>query len=243
VHADAGSIPALQGRRDVPDSRFEFLQRNWSPAPRVLAGAAGAVMIIAGVGRRSLPGMGLATGGAALLGRSICNMPLSHFVGARTDAEDGVLVQKTIYVDATPEETYRCWRALESFPRFMHHVREVRKDGDTRYHWRVDGPAGIPVEWDAEITADVPGELIAWHTAAGSAVQSYGVVQFEPSSDGSTRIQVRMSYRPPANLVGHTVAKVFGRDPKHQIDADLARFKTFIETDWRREREQAEVRH
>jgi len=99
----------------------------------------------------------------------------------------------------------------------------------------VDGPAGVPVEWDAVITADVPGELIAWRTMEDSAVQSVGVVQFEPSNRGgqrygSARVHVRLSYRPPVNRVGHTVAKVFGKDPQRQIDSDLSRFKTFIET-------------
>jgi uncharacterized membrane protein len=117
----------------------------------------------------------------------------------------------------------------------MSHVREVTKIDDTHYHWKVDGPAGVPVEWDAVITADVPGELIAWRTMEDSAVQSVGVVQFEPSSRGgarygSARVHVRLSYRPPVNRVGHTVAKVFGKDPQRQIDSDLSRFKTFIET-------------
>jgi len=117
----------------------------------------------------------------------------------------------------------------------MSHVREVTKIDDTHYHWKVDGPAGVPVEWDAVITADVPGELIAWRTMEDSAVQSVGVVQFEPSNRGgqrygSARVHVRLSYRPPVNRVGHTVAKVFGKDPQRQIDSDLSRFKTFIET-------------
>lgn len=146
------------------------------------------------------------------------------------DAGEGVFVQKTIDVYADPEEAYSCWRRLEDFPRFMNHVREVTKIDDTHYHWKVDGPAGLPVEWDAVITADVPRELIAWRTVENSAVQSAGVVQFERSSFGATRVHVRLSYRPPVGGVGHTVAKIFGKDPQRQIDEDLARFKTFVET-------------
>jgi len=154
----------------------------------------------------------------------------SRLVGSGTAVSDGVLVQKTIRVYADRTEAYECWRKLEDFPRFMSHVREVTKLDDTHYHWKVDGPAGVPVEWDAVITADVPGELIAWRTVENSAVQSAGVVQFELSDFGSTRVHVRLSYRPPANRVGHTVAKIFGKDPQRQIDGDLARFKTFVET-------------
>jgi uncharacterized membrane protein len=143
---------------------------------------------------------------------------------------DGVFIEKTIQVYASHDEAWSCWRKLEDFPRFMSHVREVTKLDERHYHWKVDGPAGVPVEWDAVITAEVPGELIAWRTEENSAVQSAGVVQFEPSSYGRTRIHVRLSYRPPVNRVGHTVAKIFGRDPQRQIDDDLMRFKSFLET-------------
>jgi uncharacterized membrane protein len=230
VHDTAGNIPALQGESARRTSRFEYMKSNWSPAPRLLAGVAGAAMIVLGLGRRSAAGTGLAASGGALLVRSICNVPLAHLLGIRTSDADGVLVQKTLDVYAEVDEVYSHWRDLESFPAFMTHIREVRKIDDTHYHWTVDGPAGVPVEWDAQITADVPGELIAWRTVEGSTVQSSGVVQFEPTNYGGTRIHVRMSYRPPANVAGHTVAKLFGRDPKRQIDTDLMRFKTFIES-------------
>jgi uncharacterized membrane protein len=187
-------------------------------------------MLVGGLGRRTPLGLGLATAGAGLLGRSISNMPWSRLLGLGADVKDGALVQKTIQVYADVDETYSTWRQLENFPRFMSHVREVTRLDEHRYHWKVDGPAGVPIEWDAVITADVPGELIAWRTVEGAAVQSAGVVQFEPSNYGGTRIHVRLSYRPPANLVGHTVAKIFGRDPQRQMDADLARFKSYMET-------------
>jgi uncharacterized membrane protein len=148
----------------------------------------------------------------------------------RFGRSEGVFIEKTIHVYASHDEAYSCWRNLEDFPRFMSHVREVTRLDASHYHWKVDGPAGVPVEWDAVITADVPGELIAWRTVENSAVHSAGVVQFEPASYGRTRVHVRLSYRPPVNRVGHTVAKIFGRDPQRQIDDDLARFKSFVET-------------
>ena len=165
-------------------------------------------------------------------------------IGIGTDVSEGVLVQKTIQVYASADEAYACWRKLEDFPRFMSHVREVTKIDDQHYHWKVDGPAGVPVEWDAVITADVPGELIAWRTVENPSVQSAGVVLFEPFSFGRTRVNVRLSYRPPVNRVGHTVAKIFGRDPQRQIDDDLGRFKSFVETGrLPRDKTASELRH
>jgi uncharacterized membrane protein len=231
IRSEAGNVPSLQGSSDMrPAARFEYLQERWSPAPRLLAGSAGFAMIVAGLARRSAPGYAISAGGAALLARSISNTPLSYLFGVRRSAAEGVVVQKTIEVYADVDETYSRWRDLQSFPIFMSHVREVRKIDDTHYHWKVDGPADVPVEWDAEITADVPAELIAWRTMKGASVQSSGVVQFEPTSYGGTRVHMRLSYRPPENIVGHAVARIFGKDPKRQIDAGLMRFKTFIET-------------
>lgn len=233
AHANATHISALQGgNARHPSPRFEFGQINWSPAPRAVAGTAGLALLAASMGRSTPARYGLAITGAALLVRSICNAPLPHLIGLRTDASDSVRVQKSIQVAASAAEAYESWRNLERLPRFMSHVREVRKIDDTRYHWFVDGPAGRTIEWQSEITADIPGELIAWRTVAGSSVQCSGIVRFEPVA-GGTRVHVRMSYCPPGNALGHTVAKLFGRDPKHQMDEDMLRFKNFIEASLR----------
>jgi uncharacterized membrane protein len=38
-----------------------------------------------------------------------------------------------------------------------------------------------------------------------------------------------MGYTPPAGVLGHAVASLFGSDPKHAMDEDLARLKTLLE--------------
>jgi hypothetical protein len=76
VHSEPGRIPALQGNRGHRQHRPEFLQSNWSPAPRTLAGLTGAGMLLAGTSRKSPLGAGLAALGGALLTRSIRNAPL-----------------------------------------------------------------------------------------------------------------------------------------------------------------------
>ncbi len=229
IHQRAGRMPFLQGNSEREQPRLEYLQQNWSPAPRLLAGAAGAALVASGLGLKSWAGAGLALGGAALLARSTTNQPLARILGVGASAGDGIEIQKTMRVYAELDEVYSCWRQIENFPQFMSHVREVRKLSDTLYHWVVDGPAGIPVEWDAEVTADVPGELIAWRTVPGSVVHSSGIIHFEPDPYGDTRVHIRMTYRPPANAVGRTLAKVFGADPRRQMDEDLARFKSYME--------------
>jgi hypothetical protein len=43
-------------------------------------------------------------------------------------------------------------------------------------------------------------------------------------------VQIELHYNPPGGAVGHAIAALFKRDPKHQMDDDLARIKTAIET-------------
>jgi uncharacterized membrane protein len=60
-------------------------------------------------------------------------------------------------------------------------------------------------------------------------VEHAGIVQFEPMGTG-TRVQIRLSYNPPAGALGHAIAWLTGSDPKRELDEDLARMKSFVET-------------
>jgi uncharacterized membrane protein len=111
----------------------------------------------------------------------------------------------------------------------MSHVRDVRRTDGDRWHWVVAGPAGAPVEWEAEQTTFVPNQLIAWRSVPGSLVDQVGSVRFEPTLAGGTRLGVRLSYTPPAGAVGHAIAALFGADPRQAMDDDLARFKSLME--------------
>jgi hypothetical protein len=77
-HEEAGNHPALQGGREHPRNRFEFLQENWSPTARLLAGAAGASLAVYGGTRRNALGAGLGAAGLLLTTRAITNTEFSH---------------------------------------------------------------------------------------------------------------------------------------------------------------------
>ncbi|HET6283847.1 MAG TPA: SRPBCC family protein [Polyangia bacterium] len=141
-----------------------------------------------------------------------------------------IRIVKTITVNQPPEEVYRFWRNLENLPRFMSNVEAVRVLDDRRSHWRVKGPAGKTVEWDAEIVDDRENRLIAWQSLENADVSNRGMVWFRraPGARG-TEIRLELEYDPPGGRVGATVAKLFGREPGQQANADLRRFKQVME--------------
>ena len=228
VHRHAGAVPALQGGARRGGSRLDVAQENWSPATRTLLGAAGAALGGYGVARRDAAGVVLGVVGAGLVLRCVTNTDGRRLVGAG-GGRRGVDVRKTIHIAAPVEEVWSFWSNYDNFPLFMHNVRRVRDHGDGRSTWTVAGPAGVPVEWDAVVTEWVPAKVLAWKSAPGSLVANAGVVRFERNEDGTTRVDVRLSYNPPAGAIGHAVASLLGADPKTEMDQDLMRMKVLIE--------------
>lgn len=137
---------------------------------------------------------------------------------------------QTVAVNRSPEECYRFWRDLENLPRFMKHLESVTVTGEGRSHWVAKGPAGMRVEWDAEMTEDPPNR-ISWRSLEGGDVDNAGSVRFIKAPTGhGTFVKAHIRYRPPAGKIGATVAKLFGEEPSIQAKMDLRRFKQMIET-------------
>lgn len=233
VHEDADGVPALQGQPARPKlsrGKPEFLQENWAPSTRVSAGTIGSGLTLLGLRRRGVTGTLTGLLGLGLLARAVTNLPAKRLVGIG-GGRRAVDVQKGITVNAPVEEVFRFWDNFENFPRFMSHLREVKVTdrANDRSHWVAEGPADVPIEWDAVVTKRVPNREIAWKSVEGSTVGTAGSVKFQEAPGGGTRIDVKLSYNPPAGAVGHAVATLFGKDPKTAMDEDLARLKSLIE--------------
>ena len=227
VYNEPGNVSALQGGEPRTGERFELLQENWSPPARVLVGGVGAALMVAATQARGGLRVLLGISGGALVARAATNRDLPSLLGF---GSRGITVRKTIHVAAPIERVFDFWTDYQNFPRFMHHVRDVQQLPDNRTHWVVAGPAGVPVRWTAEVTRVIPGNLIEWRSVSGSDVRHSGVVRFVQNGDGGTRVSVELSYVPPAGAFGHAVATIFGADPKSEMDADLLRMKSMIET-------------
>jgi uncharacterized membrane protein len=136
-------------------------------------------------------------------------------------------ITKSILVKANVEDAYRVWHNFENFPRFMEHIKSVQKTGERTSHWVMEGPLGKDLEWDAETTLDEPNTRIAWSSTGGD-LKTSGQVTFTQLGKGDTQITVMLLYVPPAGLAGDMVARLFG-NPEGKLEADLKRFKSFIE--------------
>jgi len=228
VYEDSAHISGLQGGHPRPGSRFELMQDNWSPAARLGTGSVGAAMLLASTRARGGMCALLGVSGGALLARAATNRNLMAFLGL-AHASQGIAVQKTINVDAPPEQVFAFWTDYQNFPRFMHNVREVQVQDD-RSTWLVTGPAGVPVQWTSKVVRLEPNSFIEWRSVYDSTVKHEGSVRFQPNGNGGTRVTVRLCYLPPGGAFGHAVASMFGADPKAEMDSDLLRMKTMIET-------------
>jgi uncharacterized membrane protein len=148
---------------------------------------------------------------------------------SRETSDDGTMrVRSAITVRQPPADVYAYWHDFENLPRFMDHLESVEaRDGQS--HWKAKAPAGMKVEWDAEIVEDRPNELIAWRSVDGS-VDNFGVVRFVPApGDRGTEIHLDMKYAAPGGALGATAAKLFGEEPEQQVKDDLRRFKQVVE--------------
>jgi uncharacterized membrane protein len=137
----------------------------------------------------------------------------------------------TTTVTKPPEEVYAFWSSLERFPSFMAHVDDVRMTGPRTSHWKVSAPFDREVEWDAEMTEEVPGSRLSWRSTEGADVANSGEVLFVRAPDGtSTEVRVTLTYDAPGGGLGKALARYFGEDPSQHLDDDLRRFKQVIET-------------
>ena len=140
-------------------------------------------------------------------------------------------IEKSVRVHAPADQVYQFWRNFENFPQFMEHVEAVQvMDADKRLsHWKLKGPLGYDVEYDAELAKDEPNKMIGWNSTRGS-IETTGAVTFADVGNGTTEVHVTMQYYdPPAGAVGEAVSRLF-QNPEKMLEEDLHRFKDMMET-------------
>jgi uncharacterized membrane protein len=217
----AADVPALQGGR--PRRRVD----GWRPRHRMMLGALGKLMFLAGHRRGGALGTIAKLGGAALALRAFVNRPLGQFVGMQPCE---VAIEKTITIHAPRTLVFALCTHIKEFPRFMEHVRSVcvAAEDPRRSRWSVDGPLGIRMLFEARITQLDQDHVLGWMTTPDSPIHHSGTIHFD-DVEGGTRVHIQLRYRPPGGMLGHAFAKLVGADPRSRMNDDLVRAKALLE--------------
>jgi uncharacterized membrane protein len=132
-------------------------------------------------------------------------------------------IQRWTDVAVPVDQAYQAWTKFDQFPKFMHRVLTVEQKGEDRVSWQ-EKIWFSTRQWEGRITERRKNELIAWKTTNGA--QHKGVVSFHPLGDRLTRVMVTMEFEPTGMIekMGSGMRFV-----KRAVQADLARYKAFVE--------------
>ena len=151
--------------------------------------------------------------------------------GQDSGGDDAPSIYETVTIDRPREELYSFWRNFENLPKFMPFLESVTVHDTTHSHWKVKGPVGTTVEWDAQIVHEEEPSVIRWQSMENASVPNGGEVRFKSAPTGrGTEVHVDMEYHPPAGKVGAAFANLFKNDPDKQVFTALWRFKQLMET-------------
>jgi uncharacterized membrane protein len=135
-----------------------------------------------------------------------------------------------ITVNKPIEEVYAFWKDSRNFPRFMNSLESVQPISERLSHWKIKAPAGMSVEFDAEIATDTPNELIEWRSVDAAHVENTGSVRFRRAvGNRGTEVQLETEFKPKGGPIGARVSRAMSMVPKTNLMNDLRRFKQIIE--------------
>ena len=132
-------------------------------------------------------------------------------------------INESIEVNVPVRTAYNQWTQFEDFPRIMNGVREVRQLDDRHLHWSAQ-VWGKDLEWDSEITRQIPDKLIEWRSISGP--DNGGFVEFRPVAGNKTEISLHIDYEPRG--VTENVGAALGV-AKSRVHNDLEKLKDFLE--------------
>jgi len=176
------------------------------------------------LGRKGAEGAKQQLGG----GGSLAGKAASKLLGGGGGGQSGgktrrLPIQRWTDVAVPVEKAYKTWTQFEEFPKFMHRVLEVKQEEDDKLHWR-EKIWFSTREWDGEITEKRQNDRIAWKSVSGT--QHSGVISFHRLDKNLTRVLVTIDFLPSGILEKMASGMRF---VKRAVEADLARFKAYVE--------------
>ena len=132
-------------------------------------------------------------------------------------------IQRWTDVAVPVEKAYDAWTKFDKFPQFMHRVLKVEQAGRDKVSWQ-EKIWFSKRQWEGQITERRKNDRIAWKTVSGMSHR--GIVSFHKLDDNLTRVMVDIEFEP--NGMVEKMASGL-RFVKRAVQADLARFKAFVE--------------
>ncbi|PXX98319.1 SRPBCC family protein [Halomonas sp. LBP4] len=133
------------------------------------------------------------------------------------------VIEHEAEIAASPREVFALVGRVETFADYSDAIDTIVRLGERRYRWRVH-IAGVPLDFDVEITEFTPPERFAWRSVTG--VPNHGEYRLTPI-EGGTRIHLTLEYSvpPPLEKAVNAAAKPLlhklGGDIIGQLEAHL----------------------
>jgi hypothetical protein len=132
-------------------------------------------------------------------------------------------IQRWTDVGLPIDQVYEEFTKFDQFPRFMHRVLNVEQKGRDKISWS-EKIWFSSRQWEGRVTERRKNDRIVWKTNSG--MEHKGIVSFHKLADNLTRVMVDMEFEP--NGMMEKMASGL-RFVKRAVQADLARFKTYVE--------------
>ncbi len=133
----------------------------------------------------------------------------------------------SITVNAPVPQVYALFSHFNDFPKFMSFVKEVTYSDDQHSHWVAEMMGKH--EWDATNDGWQQDRQIGWRSTKG--MENAGKVTFTPAEGNATRVDVDLSYNPPAGILGDAGERLgAGKHFEQALQHDLEHFKTMVQS-------------
>src|SRR4051794_12902534 len=166
----------------------------------------------------------LTGGGAGLAGKAASKLLGGGGSGGQTGGKTRRLpIQRWTDVAVPVEKAFKAWTQFDEFPKFMHRVLEAEEEESNKIHWR-EKIWFSTREWEGEITDKRQNDRIAWKSVSGT--QHSGVISFHRLDKNLTRVLVTVDFV-PSGMIEKIASGM--RFVKRAVEADLARFKAYVE--------------
>ena len=132
-------------------------------------------------------------------------------------------IQRWTDVALPIDQVYEEFTKFDQFPRFMHRVLNVEQKGRDKIGWS-EKIWFSSRQWEGRVTERRKNDRIVWKTNSG--MEHKGIVSFHKLADNLTRVMVTMEFEP--NGMVEKMASGL-RFVKRAVQADLARFKAYVE--------------